>query len=507
MSLIKRPNSNNWYYLFQIQGRRYFGSTQTPKKTLAVKVEAKVREDAISRLVLGEVKPITLGKALERYKRSKEGTPNYKNIVSYGNKLIGFKLQPKTGQRIAVTPLTPAEGYIHDITNKHIKALVSARKGEKASSWTIKHELQTLRGAMHLVRDLGYHVNLDINWPTKDLKTKRGRLRFLTKDEELRLLAELDPNRGGRGLAPVDERQPNQLDQMQDNYDFVIALLDTGMRYDEMAKLPTRTEWDGMPADRPLGSSSVPVPTRRRRGTDRVLESTEIDALLKNIDQSRPAGQRDYALFALMFNTGARVQEVLNLRRRDLRLDPPCQVRLQGKGNKVRLCPIWPATARLLRELIKTARPSTTDPADAPLFTNARGQPLTRFGVWYLLRKHIAAACQQVATLRDKRIHPHSVRHSTAIHLLKAGVDFATISHWLGHASLHTTMRYARADLDLKRQALAQVFPETLGPPRAGRLSVDGADSSVGCANVGALCRVHPRDPPDKPVSWTTNST
>ena len=130
MSLIKRPNSNNWYYLFQIHGRRYFGSTQTPRKTFAVKVEAKVREDAISRLVLGEVKPITLGKALERYKRSKEGTPNYKNIFSYGNKLLGFKLQPKTGQRIEVTPLAPAEAYFHDITNKHIKALVTARRRE-----------------------------------------------------------------------------------------------------------------------------------------------------------------------------------------------------------------------------------------------------------------------------------------------------------------------------------------------------------------------------------------
>lgn len=238
MSLIKRPNSSNWYYLFQIQGRKYFGSTQTPKKTLAAKMEAKVREDAISRLVLGEVKPITLENALERYKRSKEGTPNYKNIVSYGNKLLGFKLQPKTGQRIGVAPLAPAKGYIHELTNKHIKALVTARKGEKASSWTIKHELQTLRGAMHLARDVGYHVNLDINWPTRDLKTKRGRLRFLTKEEELRLLAELHPNRGGRGLAPIEERQPNQLGQMQDNFDLVVALLDTGMRYDEMAKLP-----------------------------------------------------------------------------------------------------------------------------------------------------------------------------------------------------------------------------------------------------------------------------
>jgi len=219
------------------------------------------------------------------------------------------------------------------------------------------------------------------------------------------------------------------------------------------------------------------VPFRRgaRDAPIEYLESNEVDALLKSIDRSRPSGWRDYALFALMFNTGARVQEVLDLRRRDLRLDPPCQVRLQGKGNKVRLCPIWPATARVLRGLIDTLRQSGTDPADALLFTNARGQPLTRFGVRYLLRKHIAAANRQVTTLRDKRIHPHSIRHSTAIHLLKAGVDFATISQWLGHASLTTTMRYARADLDLKRQALSQVFPETLAPPRAGRLLINGA--------------------------------
>jgi integrase/recombinase XerD len=235
-------------------------------------------------------------------------------------------------------------------------------------------------------------------------------------------------------------------------------------------------------AERPehLGSLQrvLAVPFRRgvRDAPIEYLESAEIDALLQSIDRSRSTGQRDYALFALMFNTGARVQELLNLRRRDLRLDRPCQVRLQGKGNKVRLCPIWPATARLLRDLINDVPSSEADPANAPLFANARGQPLTRFGVWYLLRKHIAAAGHQVATLRHKRIHPHSVRHSTAIHLLKAGVDFATISDWLGHASLNTTMRYARADLDLKRQALAQAFPETLAPPRAGQLRINGAD-------------------------------
>jgi integrase/recombinase XerD len=204
-------------------------------------------------------------------------------------------------------------------------------------------------------------------------------------------------------------------------------------------------------------------------------DGTEMNALLNSIDRNRPAGQRDYALFALMFNTGARVQEVLNIRRRDVRLDAPCQVRLLGKGNKERLCPLWPVTAKLLRDLIGAAA-SSQDSADALLFTNARGQQLTRFGVRYLLRKYVAAASRTTPTLRGKRLHPHSLRHGTAVALLKSGVDFATISQWLGHASLNTTMRYARADIDLKRQALSQVFPDALPPPKGGRLMVNGAE-------------------------------
>jgi site-specific recombinase XerD len=222
---------------------------------------------------------------------------------------------------------------------------------------------------------------------------------------------------------------------------------------------------------------SVPFKRGARDAPIEYLDGNEVDALLKSIDRSTFAGRRDYALFALMFNTGARVQEVLNLRRRDVRLDPPHQVRLHGKGNKVRLCPIWPATGQVLRDLIaRTPQSSNTDPADALLFTNARGQPLTRFGVRYLLRKHLAAGSRTAPTLRDKHIHPHSLRHATAICMLKAGVDFATISQWLGHANLTTTMRYARADLDLKRQALSQVFPETLAPPRGGRLFINGTE-------------------------------
>ena len=216
---------------------------------------------------------------------------------------------------------------------------------------------------------------------------------------------------------------------------------------------------------------AVPYKRGAREAPIEYLERGEVEAMLQSIDRSTPLGRRDYALFALMFNTGTRVQEALDVRRRDVRLDAPSQVRLNGKGNKVRLCPIWPVTAKLLRAFIEELPASEGDPADALLFTNARGRPLTRFGVRYLLRRYVAAAAKLEPSMRDKSIHPHSLRHSTAIALLKSGVDFATISQWLGHAGLNTTMRYARADIDLKRQAISQVFPDALAPPRGGRLS------------------------------------
>ncbi|NIR28691.1 MAG: site-specific integrase [Desulfuromonadales bacterium] len=225
------------------------------------------------------------------------------------------------------------------------------------------------------------------------------------------------------------------------------------------------------------GVLAIPFKRGAREAPIEYFESTEIAALLQSIDRTAPGGARDYTLFALLFNTGARIQEILNLRVCDVRLEPPYQVRLHGKGNNVRLCPIWPGTARLLRSLI-TAELSSKDenPAAALVFRNQRGGQLTRFGVRYRLQKHLAASACVAPTLGDKRLHPHAFRHTTAIHLLKAGVDFATISQWLGHASVNTTMRYARADIDLKRAALAQVFPDTVGPPRAGRLVIDGAD-------------------------------
>jgi site-specific recombinase XerD len=187
------------------------------------------------------------------------------------------------------------------------------------------------------------------------------------------------------------------------------------------------------------------------------LEYEEIRAVLDTINRSTADGRRDYALVATLFNTGARVQELVDIRASDLQLVRPFQVRLFGKGRKERICPLWPETAELLCHY------STERQIDlrtkAPLFTNRNGIALTRFGVSYILHKYFDRAKAAEPTLAKKRLHPHSIRHSTAVHLLKAGVDLTTISQWLGHASVNTTNRYAIVDLDMKREAILRARP------------------------------------------------
>jgi integrase/recombinase XerD len=221
---------------------------------------------------------------------------------------------------------------------------------------------------------------------------------------------------------------------------------------------------------------NVPFKRGARETPIEYFDSRELEALFKSIDRASPQGTRDYALFALMFNTGGRVQEILNLAVPDLRLESPYQVRLRGKGNKVRVCPLWPATVKCLRAHLAQQSRTLDKPDNVRLFSNRNGAPLTRFGVRYLLRKYVAAAAKRVATLRGKCLHPHCLRHTTALSLLKSGVDFATISQWLGHSTLNVTMRYARSDIDLKRAALSQVFPDAIAPSKAGKLRIDGAE-------------------------------
>jgi integrase/recombinase XerD len=201
---------------------------------------------------------------------------------------------------------------------------------------------------------------------------------------------------------------------------------------------------------------SIPFKRASQRIID-YLEREEIESILKMIDRTTPQGTRDYALLAIMFNTGGRVQEIVDLRVCDLQLTKPFQVRLFGKGRKERFCPLWPQTAAVLRAFCKEW---SLDPrSEARVFLNHCGEPLTRFGVRYILAQCIDRACREIPNLRKKRLHPHSMRHSTAVALLKSGVDLSTISHYLGHASTATTNRYAKVDLEMKRKAIAQVKP------------------------------------------------
>jgi len=187
------------------------------------------------------------------------------------------------------------------------------------------------------------------------------------------------------------------------------------------------------------------------------LEYDEIQEILFVIDRSTPKGRRDYALLATMFNTGARVQEILDLRACDLQLTKPFQVQLTGKGRKQRSCPIWPQTAQLLRHLCMELHIDLR--SEVRIFMNCRAAPLSRFGVRYILNECLKHAQASTPSLCSKRLHPHSMRHSTAVALLKSGVDLTTISQWLGHADLNTTNRYAAIDLEMKRKAIESIQP------------------------------------------------
>lgn len=187
------------------------------------------------------------------------------------------------------------------------------------------------------------------------------------------------------------------------------------------------------------------------------LEKAEIQAILQQIDRSRRDGNRDFVLLSFLFNTGARVSEAVGLQACDLRLNLPASVLLRGKGRKERVCPLWPETVRSLRELLEKNQVATHEPR--PVFLNHRGQMLTRFGARLILQKHVRRAMDKIPSLKGKRIHPHSLRHSTAIHLLRAGVDLCTIGNWLGHVSLNTTNKYLALDLESKRDALAKAKP------------------------------------------------
>jgi integrase/recombinase XerD len=188
------------------------------------------------------------------------------------------------------------------------------------------------------------------------------------------------------------------------------------------------------------------------------LERDELQALFAALPTRGVHAQRDRALLLFLYNTGARVQEAADLTVRDLDLVPPPRVRLHGKGDKWRTCPLWAETARQLHALLAT-RPGPPAP-DAPVFRSRGGRPLTRFGIYKLVRHH-AGRLDRADLTPPRRVSPHVIRHSTAVHLLEAGVEVNVIRGWLGHVSLETTNRYAELSLRAREAALQLCEPPT----------------------------------------------
>lgn len=186
------------------------------------------------------------------------------------------------------------------------------------------------------------------------------------------------------------------------------------------------------------------------------LEKHEMDALLNAPNRQYLQGVRDHALLFFLYNSGARASEAAHLTIADLDLGTPPSVTLLGKGGKERRCPLWPQTVGKLAPLIAGRKPND------PVFLNRRRQPITRFGIRALVKRSAKDASQQLPSLAVKPISTHTIRHTTAVHLLRSGVDFNTIRAWLGHVSLDTTHIYAEVDLEMKAKALAQCeIPES----------------------------------------------
>ncbi len=178
------------------------------------------------------------------------------------------------------------------------------------------------------------------------------------------------------------------------------------------------------------------------------LEKVEMDALLNAPDRNTKQGCRDYALLLFLYNSGARASETAQLTIADIDLAQPA-VRLLGKGNKIRHCPLWPVTTQTLTPLVAQRAPTQR------VFLNRCGQPMTRFGIYTLDIRCARKAATVVPTLASKRVTPHTLRHTTAVFLLRAGVDINTIRAWLGHVSINTTQVYAELDLETKAKALS----------------------------------------------------
>lgn len=222
MSLIKRQNSKFWHVQFQVDNQTFVRSTRSTDRRAAEKIALKIRQDATTERFLGTVKTTTLQAALDRFVASKIGQSNLRNQIAH---------------RAAIVRILGGATPLASVTSSSVEHFRHTRTVEGCAAQTVKHGVNCLMGAIRMAKRDGYAVG-DVQAPT--IKLPNGRLRYLSLDEERRLLAELDPDRKTIGLSHSRDIDPDRQRFLQDNYDLIIVLLDTGARYSEIAHM----KWD-----------------------------------------------------------------------------------------------------------------------------------------------------------------------------------------------------------------------------------------------------------------------
>jgi site-specific recombinase XerD len=217
------------------------------------------------------------------------------------------------------------------------------------------------------------------------------------------------------------------------------------------------------PSAMAIAQSILAIPMKRfEQPLVGFLSREHIEAILAAPDTGTWTGQRDHIMLATLYNTGARVSELIDMRVSDLVLGPTSWVRIHGKGRKERSVPLWPDTAKDLKRWLRQYPRAPQE----PLFPGRSGAPLTRIGFTDRLKLATQIASRQFPELVRRRIFPHLVRHSVAMHMLQSGVPDTVIALWLGHESPATTHRYVEADLQMKERALKALQTPSRKPLR-----------------------------------------
>ena len=209
-----------------------------------------------------------------------------------------------------------------------------------------------------------------------------------------------------------------------------------------------------------MAQASRILAIKKRKTATGELDYLSLDAVGHILDSASECCARDLAMLSLLYDSGARVQELANARVCDIRLEPPRTLRLTGKGNKTRVVPV---TAQVGAIVSKYLREVCRDGEEC-LFWNYKGEPIGRAGIAYTLQKHVGLAHDEHPESVPPKCHPHTLRHSKAMHMLEAGVNLVYIRDFLGHASITTTERYARASPEMKRKAI-DTLRDRLGAP------------------------------------------